>query len=139
MAAEIPAEALQLRSLVRADSMAELFLDTVAVTESGRREVVIRVEAALEAFIWRTKPRLVRPGPPEGRRMTHAARGPGPNCSPARRRSWFVSVACPGPRRMRRPARRSTVLSLRSPAAQNLSSSRRPMRKHLGLVAGRPV
>lgn len=46
MAAEIPAEALQLRSLVRAENMLELFLDTVAVAEPGPNEVLIRVEAA---------------------------------------------------------------------------------------------
>jgi NADPH:quinone reductase len=46
MVAEIPAEALQLRSLVRAESMLELFLDTVAVAEPGPNEVLIRVEAA---------------------------------------------------------------------------------------------
>jgi NADPH:quinone reductase len=45
MAAEIPAEALQLRSLVRAENMLELFLDTVAVAEPGPNEVLIRVEA----------------------------------------------------------------------------------------------
>jgi NADPH:quinone reductase-like Zn-dependent oxidoreductase len=46
MAAEIPAEALQLRSLVRAENVLELFLDTVAVAEPGPNEVLIRVEAA---------------------------------------------------------------------------------------------
>ena len=46
MCAEIPAEALQLRSLVRADQMLELFLDLVPVPEPGPNEVVIRVEAA---------------------------------------------------------------------------------------------
>jgi NADPH:quinone reductase len=46
MTAEIPAEALQLRSLVRAENMLELFLDTVAVAEPGPDEVLIRVEAA---------------------------------------------------------------------------------------------
>jgi NADPH:quinone reductase len=45
MAAEIPAEALQLRSLVRAENILELFLDTVAVAEPGPNEVLIRVEA----------------------------------------------------------------------------------------------
>jgi NADPH:quinone reductase len=45
MAAEIPAEALQLRSLVRAENVLELFLDTVAVAEPGPNEVLIRVEA----------------------------------------------------------------------------------------------
>jgi NADPH2:quinone reductase len=45
MTAEIPAEALQLRSLVRAENMLELFLDTVAVPEPGPNEVLIRVEA----------------------------------------------------------------------------------------------
>lgn len=45
MAAEIPAEALQLRSLVRAENMLELFLDTVPVAEPGPNEVLIRVEA----------------------------------------------------------------------------------------------
>jgi NADPH:quinone reductase len=46
MYAEIPAEALQLRSLVRADQILELFLDMVPVPEPGPDEVVIRVEAA---------------------------------------------------------------------------------------------
>jgi len=46
MVAEIPAEALQLRSLVRAENMLELFLEKVAVAEPGPNEVVIRVEAA---------------------------------------------------------------------------------------------
>src|SRR3974390_836283 len=46
MSAEIPAEALQLRSLVRADQTLELFLDMVPVSEPGPDEVVIRVEAA---------------------------------------------------------------------------------------------
>jgi NADPH:quinone reductase-like Zn-dependent oxidoreductase len=46
MSAEIPAEALQLRSLVRADQMLELFLDMVPVPEPGADEVLIRVEAA---------------------------------------------------------------------------------------------
>ena len=45
MAAEIPAEALQLRSLVRSENMLELFLDTVAIAEPGPNEVLIRVEA----------------------------------------------------------------------------------------------
>src|ERR1700722_4614772 len=46
MAAEIPAEALQLRSLVRAENVLELSLETVAVAEPGPDEVLIRVEAA---------------------------------------------------------------------------------------------
>src|ERR1035441_1822725 len=46
MSAEIPAEVLQLRSLVRADQTLELFLDMVPVPEPGPDEVVIRVEAA---------------------------------------------------------------------------------------------
>ena len=46
MSAEIPAEALQLRSLVRADQILELFLDAVPVPDPGPDEVVIRVEAA---------------------------------------------------------------------------------------------
>jgi hypothetical protein len=46
MSAQIPAEALQLRSLVRADQMLELFLELVPVPEPGPDEVVIRVEAA---------------------------------------------------------------------------------------------
>ena len=46
MSAEIPAEALQLRSLVRADQVVELFLDVVPVPEPGADEVLIRVEAA---------------------------------------------------------------------------------------------
>ena len=46
MSAEIPAEALQLRLLVRADQTLELFLDMVPVPQPGPDEVVIRVEAA---------------------------------------------------------------------------------------------
>ncbi len=46
MSAEIPADALQLRSLVRADQTLELFLDMVPVPQPGPDEVVIRVEAA---------------------------------------------------------------------------------------------
>jgi NADPH:quinone reductase-like Zn-dependent oxidoreductase len=46
MSAEIPAEALQLRSLVRADQTLELFLDVVPVSAPGPDEVLIRVEAA---------------------------------------------------------------------------------------------
>src|ERR1700726_5182430 len=46
MSAQIPAEALQLRSLVRADQTLELFLDMVPVPQPGPDEVVIRVEAA---------------------------------------------------------------------------------------------
>jgi NADPH2:quinone reductase len=46
MSVEIPAEALQLRSLVKADQTLELFLDMVPVPEPGPDEVVIRVEAA---------------------------------------------------------------------------------------------
>src|SRR5579863_6869636 len=42
MAAEIPAEAVQLLSLVRAEQVLELFLDSVAVAEPGPDEVVIR-------------------------------------------------------------------------------------------------
>jgi NADPH:quinone reductase len=45
MAAQIPAEALQLRSLVRADKTLELSLDTVPVPEPGPSEVLIRIEA----------------------------------------------------------------------------------------------
>ena len=46
MAAEIPAEALQLRSLVRADQTLELSVDTVPVPEPGASEVLIRIEAS---------------------------------------------------------------------------------------------
>ena len=46
MPAEIPAEALQLRSLVRPDQTLELFLDMVPVSAPGPDEVLIRVEAA---------------------------------------------------------------------------------------------
>src|ERR1700685_3688077 len=46
MSTEIPAEALQLRSLVRADQILELFLDVVPVSAPGPDEVLIRVEAA---------------------------------------------------------------------------------------------
>src|SRR5689334_20113317 len=46
MSAEIPAEALALRSLVRADQTLELFLDVVPLPRPGPDEVLIRVEAA---------------------------------------------------------------------------------------------
>ncbi len=45
MPPEIPATALQLRSIVKADQTVELFLDTVEVPEPGPGEVVVRVEA----------------------------------------------------------------------------------------------
>jgi NADPH:quinone reductase len=45
MAVQIPAEALQLRSLVRADQTLELSLDTVPVPDPGPSEVLIRIEA----------------------------------------------------------------------------------------------
>src|ERR1022692_4240987 len=46
MLTEIPAAALQLRSLVRADQTVELFLATVDIPEPGPGQVVVRVEAA---------------------------------------------------------------------------------------------
>ena len=46
MAAQIPAEALQLQSLVRADQTLELSLATVPVPEPGPNEVLVRIEAA---------------------------------------------------------------------------------------------
>jgi NADPH:quinone reductase len=46
MAAEIPAEAWQLRSLVRPDQTLELSLDTVPVPQPGPNEVLVRIEAA---------------------------------------------------------------------------------------------
>ncbi len=46
MSTEIPATALQLRSLVKADQTVELFLDTVEVPAPGPGEVVVRVEAS---------------------------------------------------------------------------------------------
>jgi NADPH:quinone reductase len=46
MLTEIPAVALQLRSLVKADQTVELFLATVEVPEPGPGEVVVRVEAS---------------------------------------------------------------------------------------------
>ena len=46
MLTEIPAAALQLRSLVKTDQTVELFLETVEVPEPGPGEVVVRVEAA---------------------------------------------------------------------------------------------
>jgi NADPH:quinone reductase len=45
MPAEIPATALQLRSLVGADQKVELFLEAVEIPEPGPGEVVVRVEA----------------------------------------------------------------------------------------------
>jgi NADPH:quinone reductase-like Zn-dependent oxidoreductase len=46
MLTEIPAAALQLRSLVRADRTVELFLETVEVPEPDSGELVVRVEAS---------------------------------------------------------------------------------------------
>jgi NADPH:quinone reductase len=46
MQTDIPATALQLRSLVTADQRVELFLEAVEVPEPGPREVLLRVEAA---------------------------------------------------------------------------------------------
>src|ERR1700683_4683782 len=46
MAAQIPAEALQLQSLVRSDQTLELSLATVPVPEPGPNEVLVRIEAA---------------------------------------------------------------------------------------------
>jgi NADPH:quinone reductase len=46
MSTQIPATALQLRSLVKADQTVELFLETVAVPRPGPGEVLVRVEAA---------------------------------------------------------------------------------------------
>ena len=46
MAAQIPAEALQLQSLVRSDHTLELSLATVPVPEPGPNEVLVRIEAA---------------------------------------------------------------------------------------------
>jgi NADPH:quinone reductase len=45
MPSEIPASALQLRSLVTADQTVELYLDEVEVPEPGPGDVVVRVEA----------------------------------------------------------------------------------------------
>ncbi len=45
MAAQIPAEALQLRSEVRSDQTLELSLATVPVPEPGPNEVLVRIEA----------------------------------------------------------------------------------------------
>jgi NADPH:quinone reductase-like Zn-dependent oxidoreductase len=46
MPTQIPATALQLRSLVTADQTVELFLETVEVPEPGPGEVLVRVEAS---------------------------------------------------------------------------------------------
>ena len=46
MPTQIPATALQLRSLVRADQMVEMFLETVDVPQPGPGDVIVRVEAA---------------------------------------------------------------------------------------------
>jgi NADPH:quinone reductase len=46
MSEQTPAQALQLRSLVRADHVLEVFLETVPVPEPGPAEVLVRVEAA---------------------------------------------------------------------------------------------
>ena len=46
MAERTPAEGLQLRSLVRADQVLEVFLENVPVPEPGPGEVLVRIEAA---------------------------------------------------------------------------------------------
>jgi NADPH:quinone reductase len=46
MTEQTPSEGLQLRSLVRADHVLEVFLETVAVPEPASGEVLVRVEAA---------------------------------------------------------------------------------------------
>jgi NADPH:quinone reductase-like Zn-dependent oxidoreductase len=46
MAEQTPSEGLQLRSLVRADQVLEVFLESVTVPEAGPGEVLVRVEAA---------------------------------------------------------------------------------------------
>ncbi len=46
MTTEIPATALQLRSLVSADQTVQLFLDTMEVPAPGPGEVLVRIEAA---------------------------------------------------------------------------------------------
>ena len=46
MPTDIPATAMQLRSLVTANQQVELFLDDVAVPEPGPTEVLVRIEAA---------------------------------------------------------------------------------------------
>jgi NADPH:quinone reductase len=46
MSTEVPDKALQLRSLVKADQILELFLDTVDVPSPGPGEVLIRIEAS---------------------------------------------------------------------------------------------
>ena len=46
MPTQVPATALQLLSLVKADQTVELFLDTAEVPEPGPGEVVVRVEAS---------------------------------------------------------------------------------------------
>jgi NADPH:quinone reductase-like Zn-dependent oxidoreductase len=46
MTGQAPSEGLQLRSLVRADQVLEVFLETVTVPEAGPGEVLVRVEAA---------------------------------------------------------------------------------------------
>ncbi|HEY2077505.1 MAG TPA: zinc-binding dehydrogenase [Streptosporangiaceae bacterium] len=46
MTEQTPSEGLQLRSLVRADQVLEVFVETVTVPEAGPGEVLVRVEAA---------------------------------------------------------------------------------------------
>src|SRR6266487_3982335 len=46
MTAQLPARALQLRSLVKADQTVELFLETVEVPAPGPGEVLVRIEAS---------------------------------------------------------------------------------------------
>jgi NADPH2:quinone reductase len=46
MSAEIPAEGLQLRSLIRADQVLELYLEPIEVPSPGPDDVIVRIEAA---------------------------------------------------------------------------------------------
>ena len=90
----IPATALQLRSLVRADQMVELFLETVEVPEPGPGEVLVRVEAApinpsdlglLLAGRGHERRGRQRPGRPASRHGTAARRRDAGHASARRR------------------------------------------------------
>jgi hypothetical protein len=74
MSAGIPAEALQLRSLVRADQTLELFLEMVPVSEPGPDEVATtRLSDAPGPAVADDRPlRRAAPARPARRRMTSA-------------------------------------------------------------------
>ena len=110
MSTEVPATALQLRSLVRADQTVELFLETVEVPQPGTGEVLVRIEASpinpsdlglllagadVSAAVWSgsgDRPVVTAPLPEAGQARTawcshwsrprrRAAHGPRPCCT----------------------------------------------------------